>query len=50
MKQAATEVLHDIHVSVWLSDHYELTLGKEGAGICDHATSTATRGFRDRRA
>jgi len=25
------------HVSVWLSDHYELTLGKEGAGICDQA-------------
>ena len=31
-KQAASEVLHDLHVSIWLSDHYELTLGKEGAG------------------
>ena len=39
MKQAASEVLHDLHVSVWLSDHYELTLGKEGAGIWTRASA-----------
>jgi hypothetical protein len=39
MKQAASEVLHDIHVSVWLSDHYELTLGKEGVGIWTRASA-----------
>ena len=43
MKQGAVEILHDVKVSTWVGDGYEITLGRDGVWTSELAVYFLTR-------